>query len=766
MDSDRPYGSYLFGAPTAGTVDSWIELCRAIGFNQIDFIGSLNYGDYEPFASKYPDGRRGVKTVIDKLHAAGILAGLHTMSFSIDKRCPWVTPVPDPRLAKERSYTLASPIGAADTTVPLVEPTTDLPKYITYFIRRSMTLQIDDELIEYTVVNDGGPYSVSGCKRGALGTRPAAHAKGAKAYHLKECWGCFLPDGDSTLFGEVANRISTVINECGFDFTYLDGLDGSHVIGGEENRWHYGSKFAFEVFKRFARPTMMEMAAFHHHLWFVRSRLQAWDHAIRGHKKFIDIHAYSNEGCRRIFMPRHLGWSRVLAWIDPAHDVTFNDDVEYMWSKGIGTDSGYSLQQVNPEMYAREPWLREVAPLIKTYESLRHQKYFPEPVKKKLREPGSEFTLRRASDGDWEFLPRQYARHKVEETDGGTNVWRSKNKFRSQPLKLRIQALMSVEPYDTADHVVLADFQKPGEFDERNVTSIILNSGKLYSYEAAAPGLTAEIAPSADQVKAGSSSGCWTARNAGSSRLVNSSAPDDRYSLFDHAERIYHPRKASWARRGKIFAKGLDLSRHQGMGVWIFGDGKGEVINIQPGTPKPFEAHADHYLVVDFNGWRYFELVEPESERFEDYSWPYGRCAYSQYRERLGYKNVEYLNLWYNNVPAGQSVKCYLSPIKALPLVKHKISRPAIAISGKTVTFPVEIESGCYLEFNGRDDCTLFGPKRELIRKVTPEGDVPVLAAGENEIRFMCAQSAIRPRANVTIISEGDTPLRRTQPGV
>ena len=761
MDSDLPYGSYLFGVPTEKTVDAWIDLCRVLGFTQIDFCGSLNYGDYEPFPRLYPDGRRGVKAVIDKLHSAGILAGLHTMSFSIDKRCAWVTPVPDPRLAKERSYTLTNAVGAGDTILRLDEPTTDLPRYITYFIRRSMTLQIDDELIEYKIVNDSEPYGVSECKRGACGTRPASHAKGAKVHHLKECWGCFLPDGDSTLFGEVANRISSVINECGFDFTYLDGLDGAHVIGGEENRWHYGTKFAFEVFKRFSRPTMMEMATFHHHLSFVRSRLQAWDHAVRAHKRFIDIHCYSNEGCRRIFMPRHLGWSRVLAWLDSTHDVTFDDDVEYMWCKGLGTDSSYSLQVVSPDMYAKEPWLHQVAPLVKTYETLRKEKYFPEKVKKQLREPGAEFTLKKAADGEWEFQPRQYARHKVEAVDGVTNIWRFINKFGSQPLKLRIQALMAAGPYDAADSVTLADFQKPDEFNERNPTEIILNSGKIYSYQAAAPGLTGDITPSSEQVKVGAVSGCWTARNSGSSKLVYTSAPDDTYSLFDHAERIYRPQQGSWLRIGKTFAKPMDLSKFQGMGVWIYGDGQGEVMNFQLGAPKPFEAHADHYVVVNFKGWRYFEFVEPESERFEDYSWPYGRCIYSQYREKLGMKNVEWLHLWYNHVQVGRKVACYLSPIKALPLIKHKISKPTISILGRTIVFPVEIESGCYLEFNSMNDCKLYGPKRELIQQVKPEGEIPRLSAGESEITFRCDESAIRPRVNVTVISHGNTPLRR-----
>jgi hypothetical protein len=761
MDSPLPGGSYLFGLPTEKTVDSWIDLCRALGFTQVDFLGALNYGDYEPFPRLYRGGRRSVKAVIDRLHAAGILAGLHTMSFSIDKRCAWVTPVPDARLAKERSYTLAQSIDASDTSIRLSEPTADLPRYITYFVRRSMTLQVDDELIEYSFVHDREPYGVSGCRRGACRTRPARHAKGAKVHHLKECWGCFLPDGDSTLFGEVAERIAAVINDCGFDFTYLDGLDGAHVIGGEENRWHYGAKFAFEVFQRFRRPTMMEMAAFHHHLWFVRSRLQAWDHAVRAHKRFIDIHSFSNEGCRRIFMPRHLGWSRVLAWVDQAHDVTFDDDVEYMWGKGLAADSGFSLQVVSPKMYASEPWLRRLAPIIKSYEALRRRKYFPEAVKARLREPGAEFTLKQAIDGEWQLLPRQYVKHKVEAVDGVTDVWSSHNKFGRQPIKLRIQALTAAGPYDAAGNIVLAGFENSDEFSDRRPTEVILNSGRTYSYPAAAPGLTAEIRPSWDRLKSGAASGCWTARNGGSSELVLSSAPDDQYSLFDHAERIYRPRRAAWVRLGKTFASPLDLSGHQGLGVWIYGDGRGEVMNFQLGTQQPFEAHADHYAVVDFTGWRYFELIEPESERFENYSWPYGRCIYSQYREALGFERVEWLNLWYNDVPVGGEVRCYLSPVKALSLKKGRISRPAITAGGRTVVFPVDIKTGGYLEFNSRDDCRLYGPKGELIRRVEPEGDIPLLEAGDNAITFACEESAARPRANISVISYGETPLRR-----
>jgi len=116
-----------------------------------------------------------------------------------------------------------------------------------------MTLQIEDELIQYTAIKTDQPYAVLSCTRGILGTKAVAHPKGAKVHHLKECWSCFVPDGESTLFTEVAQRIATAVNTCGFDFVYLDGLDGAHVIDTEETRWHYGAKFTFEVFKYFGK---------------------------------------------------------------------------------------------------------------------------------------------------------------------------------------------------------------------------------------------------------------------------------------------------------------------------------------------------------------------------------------------------------------------------------------------------------------------------------------------------------------------------------
>ena len=83
---------------------------------------------------------------------------------------------------------------------------------------------------------------------------------------------------------------------------------------------------------------------------------------------------------------------------------------------------------------------------------------------------------------------------------------------------------------------------------------------------------------------------------------------------------------------------------------------------------------------------------------------------------------------------------------------------------GKTVTFPVEIETGQFLEFRGRDDCTLYGLKGEEICEVEPQGEVPVLASGANEIQFTCeSDGGVAPRAYVSMIMEG-APLGGVNP--
>ena len=254
-------------------------------------------------------------------------------------------------------------------------------------------------------------------------------------------------------------------------------------------------------------------------------------------------------------------------------------------------------------------------------------------------------------------------------------------------------------------------------------------------------------------VKAGSVSGCFAAR----------SEKDNR--------------RCAWSMAGKTFARPVSLLE-KGFGVWVYGDGKGEVLNFQWRAPEHLSGGlSEHYAIIDFTGWRYFEFVEPESDRLLDYGWPYFYT--NPDKEFGGAKGLEHLNLstgtfwvdyarldslklWYNNLPKGERVKCYLSPIKILPHAKAKLVNPTIQVGGKAITFPTELESGSYLELRSRNDCKVYDAKGALIREVTPMGEAPQLEAGENAIKFRCmVAQGLSARANVTIISQGDQVIGR-----
>lgn len=713
-------GSYLFnfGNMSEDKADDWIQLAKRLGMNQIDFHGggSFRFGDCRPNPVTYPRGFDSFKAVIDKLHAAGIKAGLHTYAFFIAKSCPWVTPIPDPRLAKDATFTLSAPLTDKSDAVPVVESTEKMSTITGFFVRNSVTLQIDDELITYSGVSKEAPYAFTGCRRGACGTRVAPHAAGAKVHHLKECFGLFVPDPETTLLAEVAAKTAEAYNRCGFDMMYLDALDGEDTLGGRENSWHYGSKFVFEICRRLNKPALMEMSTFHHHLWFVRSRYCAWDHPNRGHKQFIDLHLRDNLNNRRMFMPGEFGWWALKSWSGTAGEPTFADDIEYLMGKCLGTDTGMAMMGIDPSSVSKVPALPRLAEIIRRYEDLRHSGRVPEPIKARLATAGQEFTLIGDLASGFQFRPVQYAKHKVESGEW-SRTWRTTNKFGVQPVRLRIEALLAAKPYDAPGNATLAEFTSDAEFPRR----------------AAAGRVTAALQPSQVQTKAAATSGCYTATNAGPTAT------------------------GAWTKMEKQFSPTIGLKGRQALGLWVHGDGQQEVLNLQLRSPN----HISHgieerYIPIDFTGWRYFELVEPEGERYGDYVWPYGGI-YAMYRELANFAHLDTLGLWYNNLPPGKKVTCYLSPVKALPLTPTRLIRPALTIGQKTIVFPVEMESGGYLEFNSAVDCKLYGPQGQLIREVKPEGDVPTLAAGENEVRFQCGTPPnVSARANVTVISQGE----------
>ncbi|MGD1101048.1 MAG: hypothetical protein ABSA59_03190 [Terriglobia bacterium] len=714
LDAPETNYSYLFADPSEADVDEWITLARLGGFKEVLVSEIGPYGHYHPHPAKYPHGLDGVKRVVDRIHAAGLKAGWHMLAFGIAKNDPWVRPVPDPHLAVRSTLTLAAPVSAEATFVPTVECPQDLPVHAGYWFRGGMDVLVEKEILTYQGLQTSPPFGLTGCRRGAHGTASSAHARGATLGNLQEVFDLYVPDPNSGLMEDMEQRLADIIRTCGFDKVYFDGLDGADVFAGSDWSWYYGPKFALEVFRRAQSPLQVEASAWYHHTWHITSRLGAWDHPVRDPKRFIDLHVDGNAGLGDL-LHTQLGWWALQNYKGRLGVAATSDVIEYLGAKCLANNMAFSLEEITPADLRNNPNWARLLPILGKYEALRLGGGASEAVKARLRLPGEEFTLE-SRHGRGRFLPVTYSEHKVTAVDGIHNVIKVTNPYAAQLPRLRIQALWSAAPYGTAGNMMLADGQNPGAFRERRT----------------APGVSCDLEVSAEQVTPGIASGRYTAR----SHLAE--------------------RRGAWAMIGTAFLPPLDMAACPALGVWVYGDGKGEILNFQLVDVRgPDPAVGEHYIDLNFTGWRYFELIEPEGKRWSDYVWPYDN-ALAVYRETPNDAQIAALNIYYNHLPPREAVSCLLSSVRALAVEKVKLENPRLTVGSKTLKIPVAMESGCYVEFNSPQDCKLYNPDGVFLRECAVEGNIPRLAEGENQLVFACdGPRGYNARALVTTMAIG-----------
>jgi hypothetical protein len=714
LDAGPNRGSYVFADVSEKNVDDWIALAKLSGIQEIHFAGwEQTLGHYAPRKDAFPHGLAGLKATVDKIHAAGLKAGMHTLTGAILPSDPWATPVPDPRLAKEATYTLAAVIDGKAGVLRTAEKPGDLDTLWAYSSRGNV-LQLGDELIQYDGIARTPPFGFSGCHRGAFGTKAAPHDRGTPVHYLFVRYQTFQPDADSTLVDDLAAAIAEVFNTCGFDMIYQDGSEGM------PDGWYGMAKMREAIFKRLRRDALVEASAWGHYEWAFHSRFGAWDYPNWGLKRFVDAHCRANEDFRRTaLLPGQLGWW-VITGPERDHPAETPDEFEYLCCKALAYDAPTSFEGVSVGGQPANARQNEYLAMLGRYERLRLAGRCPAELREKLKTERADFHLVEATDGSADFIPIDYLAHKATGLADGSDSWTVRNRHAAQPLRLRIDALYSAEPYDGPGGRVLADFAAPGQF----------------AVQEAAEGVRQTFRATAEPSRSGKPSGCYS---AASTRTTPQGA---------------------WCRAAKVFDPPLDLNAFDALGVWIHGDGKGELLNLQLTNPTQFWPTFDeHYVKINFRGWRYFELLarERDADQYADYAWPYQDTS-AVYRSPLIHDHVSALNLWFNGLPPGGEAACCLGPIKALRTVKTRLTNPAVTVGKTEIVFPVVLESGCWLEFAPASDCKVFDERGKLLQEVHVAGPTPVLAAGDNPMKFRCRPAAgASLRAKITVESAGES---------
>ncbi|MGI6743429.1 MAG: hypothetical protein ACOX4O_07215 [Eubacteriales bacterium] len=406
--------------------DEWLKPLKRVNIRQVDFHqgGMYRQSDYVFHPELFPGGAADFKRkVADTLHRNGMRAGLHSYSGMVDVNSRYVTPIPSKDLYALAEYTLACDLSADDDTLYIEGSSESVATTQGPHAYSNVTcLLIDEEIAIFKSKGEGG--ALGSLQRGALGTKAAAHQKGASVRHLRNMYGYFQSIPGSPLFYKLAQNKAAAFNEGGFDMMYFDGLEciGSSCPGNEKTEglgWYYEALFVREVLRGCKKTPIVEYSTLHPQIWGSRSRAGAYDMPYAGYKQFHDIHCRDNESSsHRRLLPSQLGWLSLWPTLGnpPVYDnwmnkIEFDDDADYLGCKSIGFDSGLSYGMPKASDYEKSPGLCRKADKMAVYSKLREQKYFSAELREKLKKYKTGYRLIQ-KDGKYAFerLKRLYMR--------------------------------------------------------------------------------------------------------------------------------------------------------------------------------------------------------------------------------------------------------------------------------------------------------------------------------------------------------------------
>ncbi len=723
VESELNRGSYVFADVEARDIDRWIELCRrgACTFLHFHFWWQA-LGHYSPRKAHFPGGLAQMKECCEKVRAAGLRTSMHTLTGCIgceeDGIDEWVSPIPSADLTALHSYTGIG-IGLQETVIEVEEcPAADHDLVYTYSGNGNV-LRVGKELILYQEISREKPYAFKQCIRGAFGTQPSEHPAGCKIDYLQQRYLAFYPEPDSALAGALAEHIAAVYNDCKMEMLYFDGSEGMR------------SRYAVDVmrWKIFAllNGGVTEASEHGHNSWWLHSRLGAMDSPVWGVKRYVDMHIKRVAAHRKanLIEPQMGWWSLHGAQRD--FRGQFSDEIEYFGVKNLSIDSPMSVQSV--AVSERFPWVNgrvwELMTLLGWYERMRLARYFSSQTLQRLSAAGAEFRLRLTGDGLWHFFPLTVARHRFSGNGlAAEEVWNWRNPEAAQPLRLRLEALYTAEWTCKAEK--LLDWADPqGRISEESSGPVERQISRLSDTSQAEQGERMRLVA---LNRGGTARGAWA--------CISVQYP--------------YPYK--------------DFGDCEAFSAWIKGDGSGALLNIQVCGPREHSSLlSDHYVELNFIGWRRFELLfrERDTDRATDYEWPYSLATgnYSMYRTPFNRKfrqHVEKICFYVNEIPAGGGVDIEIGALYALACQISIVDQPVLKVDGQTLRFPVAISSGQFIEMEGADDCALYDERGFLLRRFRAEG-VAQVANGSHQIRLLTAEGACSaPRAELTLFSLGE----------
>lgn len=384
--------AYLITGFTEDNVDEAIALTQKAGLKHLYHYGKTfqNWGHFDLYKGEFPNGVESLKNCVEKAAAQGIKMGTHCLSNFITTNDPYVSPIPDPRLAKVGSTLLTRAVEPTDTEIEI-----DSPDFFNQMKNNTLkTVVVGNELIRYGAVSEAAPWRLLDCSRGAFGTRVGAHPAGAKISKLLDHpYKVFLTDADLTV--EMSKTLAELYNQTGLRQISFDGLEGNRSTG----LGTYGESLMPYTWYNALAPELkdhliIDASRTTHFFWHVYSRMNWGEPWYAGFRESQTQYRFNNQAYfQRNFMPGMLGWFKMTA-------QTSVEDMEWMLAKSAAYAAGYALV-ADAESVAQNGNTDRILQKVGDWEQLRLSKAFSEDQKAAMRDNDREFTLHRIDDQTW-----------------------------------------------------------------------------------------------------------------------------------------------------------------------------------------------------------------------------------------------------------------------------------------------------------------------------------------------------------------------------
>ncbi|MCU7552633.1 hypothetical protein OCK74_26170 [Chitinophagaceae bacterium LB-8] len=387
--------SYLIMDFGESNLQEALDLTRQAGLRYLYHGGPFDtWGHFKLNSKEFPNNWASLKDCVDKAKAQNMRLGLHTLSNFITTNDPYVTPVPDARLAKVGYSQLVNNIGVDTKEIEIKEP----GFFNQYQNNTLKAVVVGNEIIRYSKVSDVAPWKLLDCQRGAFNTKATSHnANDSIGKLMDHGYKVFL--GNYELDQEMAKTIARLFNETGLMQISFDGLEGCWSEGMGDYGKQLFTKTWFDNLKPELKGKVINDASNPgHFFWHIYTRMnwgEPWYASFR--ESQLQLRLKNQHFYRRNLMPSMLGWFSLKA-------ETTLEDIEWMLARGAGFDAGFGLS-TSIETLKKHGRKDEILATIKLWEKARQANLFTAAQKQRMQDTKNEFHLQTTADGAYQLVP-------------------------------------------------------------------------------------------------------------------------------------------------------------------------------------------------------------------------------------------------------------------------------------------------------------------------------------------------------------------------